>query len=274
MMTRQRVDELLTQQEYFSTQEEAARAILAGEVFINDAAHRKVLKPGEQLSDATTFDVKTIKQYVSRGGEKLKGALSAFNYDLSSKNVVDAGASTGGFTDCALQEGAAHVSAIDVGYGQLAWKLRNDQRVSVYERMNIREADAGAVGGPFDVAVADLSFIPLDRVLPALIELVNQRGDLIILVKPQFEAAQSEIGHKGVVSGQSTHSRILADVLKDFARYGLTVCDVTFSPIKGPEGNIEFWIYASRQQAETSIFPHQYEECAARVVAQAYEVLG
>lgn len=273
-MVRLRVDELLTQQEHFSTKEEATRAVLAGEVFINDAAHRKVLKPGEQVSSQTAFDVKTVKQFVSRGGEKLKGALTSFSYDMTGKNVVDAGASTGGFSDCALQEGALHVSAIDVGYGQLAWKLRNDKRVSVFERLNIREAQADEVGGPFDVAVADLSFIPLGKVLPALIELVKPDGDLVILVKPQFEAAQSEIGPKGVVSGIETHGRILFEVLQDFQKFGLSIADVTFSPIKGPEGNIEFWIYAQKKPSEQHLSQDDLQKRAHEVVALAYEVLG
>ena len=275
-MARKRVTELLVQQEYFNDAQEASRAILAGEVFLGDASHKKILKPGELVPDDSLFDVKTLKEFVSRGGEKLKGALSSFSYDMSNKRVVDVGSSTGGFSDCSLQEGAKSVAAIDVGYGQLAWKLRTDPRVAVFERTNVRNVTCEDVGGPFDVAVADLSFIPLERVLEPMMNLLTDAGDLIILVKPQFEAAKSEIGEKGVVENSSTHARILSDVVNDFLSYGLEVHDVAFSPIKGPEGNIEFWVYASKVVADASVpqSENDFYERVLEVVEKAHTVLG
>ena len=279
-MARERVDERLVALEYFASKQEAARAILAGEVFFADAAHTKVLKPGQQVSKECSFDVKTLKTYVSRGGEKLKGALRSFGYDMAHKHVVDVGASTGGFTDCALQEGASSVAAIDVGYGQLAWKLRTDERVSVYERTNVRLITPQDVGGPFDVAVADLSFIPLERVLDPIKKLVKSGGDFVILVKPQFEAAKHDIGSKGVVESIDTHVEVLTDVIHEFLDAGLKVHDVAYSPLKGPEGNIEFWIYASRLREEASTSEgtfHESYDCAAeekRLVEHAYKVVS
>lgn len=273
-MARMRVDNLLVQFNYFASREEAARAVLAGEVFYGDAAHRQVMKPGEQARPDTLFDVKSLKKYVSRGGEKIKGALRAFDYDMQGKNVIDAGSSTGGFSDCVLQEGARHVSAVDVGYGQLAWKLRVDPRVSVFERTNIRDVKAAEFGGPFDVAVADLSFIPLEKALPALIDVVAEGGDFILLVKPQFEAGQGEIGEKGVVTIKSTHERIVYDVMREFVASGQLLRDVTYSPIKGPEGNIEFWLYGSKVASDRAVDFAALEEKARAVVEEAYRVLS
>lgn len=272
-MARKRATELLVKQEYFSDAQEASRAILAGEVFLGDASHKKILKPGEMVPEDALFDVKTLKKYVSRGGEKLKGALRSFAYDMTNKRVVDVGSSTGGFTDCSLQAGAQSVAAIDVGYGQLAWKLRTDPRVAVFERTNVRNVSSADVGGPFDVAVADLSFIPLERVLKPMMNLLTESGDLVILVKPQFEAAKSEIGQKGVVEKIDTHARILLEVVKEFMSYGLTVHDVAFSPIKGPEGNIEFWIYASKTKHSEFTQSKDFSERVREVVENAHKAL-
>lgn len=272
-MARKRVTELLVQQEYFCDAQEASRAILAGEVFLGDASHKKILKPGETVPEDSLFNVKTLKEYVSRGGEKLKGALSSFAYDMTNKRVVDVGSSTGGFTDCSLQSGAQSVAAIDVGYGQLAWKLRTDPRVTVFERTNVRKVTSADVSGPFDVAVADLSFIPLERVLQPMMNLLTDTGDLVILVKPQFEAAKSEIGQKGVVENIDTHARILHDVVQEFMSYDLKVHDVAYSPIKGPEGNIEFWIYASKVERGACAQQQDFSQRVHEVVENAHAAL-
>lgn len=273
-MARKRADVVLVEQELFATQQEASRAILAGEVFFDTPAHDKVHKPGEQVDPSARFDVKTVKKYVSRGGEKIKGALSAFGYDMTGKHVLDAGASTGGFTDCVLQEGARSVSAVDVGYGQLAWKLRNDARVSVYDRLNIRDARPEDIGGPFDVVVADLSFIPLEKVLGALSEMVVDGGDLLLLVKPQFEADPENVGHHGVVRDQEVHKQVLTGALETCRDFGLTINDVTFSPLKGPEGNIEFWIYGSKEDPSQERSGLDISAVVLRTVDEAYRVLG
>lgn len=273
-MARKRVDVVLVEQELFASQQEASRAILAGEVFFDTPAHDRVNKPGEQVDEATRFDVKTVKKYVSRGGEKIKGALSAFGYDMTGKHVLDAGASTGGFTDCVLQEGARSVSAVDVGYGQLAWKLRNDPRVSVFDRLNIRDARPKDIGGPFDVVVADLSFIPLEKVIGALKGMVVDGGDFILLVKPQFEADPDDVGHHGVVRESEVHKQVLARVLETFESFDLTIHDVTFSPIKGPEGNIEFWIYGSKVAPTQEHGGPDISAIVSRTVDEANRVLG
>lgn len=242
-MNHMRADMRLVQSGLFPDAERATRAILAGDVAFDTESHERVQKPGQPVAIDARFLVTQTKDYVSRGGKKLKGALDDFGYDISHKRVIDVGCSTGGFTDCALQEGARSVCALDVGYGQLAWKLRIDDRVDVRERENIRTVDLEEIGAPFDVAVADLSFISLDRVLDPLRRAIGDDGEMIVLVKPQFEAEKCEIGDKGVVHDADTHIRVLTDAAREFLRCDMDVVDVTYSPITGPQGNIEFWIW-------------------------------
>ena len=184
-------------------------------------------------------------RFVSRGGEKIDAALSAFGVAVAGRRALDAGASTGGFTDCLLQRGAAAVVAVDVGRGQLAWTLRTDPRVTVLERVNVRALDPGAVGGPVDLLVADLSFISLVTVAPALAVLTTPDADLVLLVKPQFEAGRARIGKGGIVRDPAVHRAVLDEVVDGLARAGLGVRAVLASPIRGADGNVEFLVHVT-----------------------------
>lgn len=263
-MTRLRADILLVEKGFFSSRERARAAILAGEV---KAAGVPIMKAGELVDTGAEITLAEKKRYVSRGGEKLAGALDHFGLDVAGARAIDVGASTGGFTDCLLQRGAARVCAVDVGYGQLAWSLRQDPRVDVHERTNIRNADGVALSAPFDLVVADVSFISLATVLPHLQRMMDPHGDLVVLVKPQFEAGRANVGKRGVVKDPRVHSDVLRAVLSAMADGGLIVKGVTWSPIKGPEGNIEFWIWAAAAGEPCEVDPEA-------VVARAHERLG
>jgi len=242
-MARRRADAALAEAGHFASREQAKAAILAGRVKIGDAP---VLKAGAEVSDDVVFTVEPAQEYVSRGGHKLAGALDDFGIDVTGVHAVDVGASTGGFTDCLLQRGAAAVTALDVGYGQLAWKLRCDERVTVLERTNIRHVDGELAGAPFDLAVIDVSFIGLAKVLPHVESVLAPEGEVVALVKPQFEAGKGRVGKKGVVRDPAVHADVLASVAADAASVGFAVRGVTWSPITGPEGNIEFWMRLAR----------------------------
>lgn len=179
-------------------------------------------------------------QFVSRGGHKLAGALDAFGLDVAGRRVLDAGASTGGFTDCVLQRGAAMVIAVDVGHGQLAWSLRTDERVVVMERTNVRGLDAAAIGGPVDLVVADLSFISLRTVAPALLACATPTADFVLLVKPQFEAGRSRVGKGGVVRDAAIRRVVVGEVIDDLAVSGLGTIAVSVSALTGADGNVEY----------------------------------
>ena len=241
-MTRQRADVLLAERGLFPSREKARAAILAGEVRVGGEV---LSKAGTPVDPDAEIEIAERPRYVSRGGLKLAGALAKFPLQVDGRRAIDIGASTGGFTDCLLQAGAASVAAVDVGYGQLAWSLRQDERVTVFERTNIRHAEAYALGGPFDLAVIDVSFIRLELVLPKVVELLGGSGDLVALVKPQFEAGKGRVGKRGVVRDPQVHSDVLRSTLDSVREAGLVVRGLTFSPIRGPEGNIEFWVWAS-----------------------------
>jgi 23S rRNA (cytidine1920-2'-O)/16S rRNA (cytidine1409-2'-O)-methyltransferase len=263
-MTRRRIDALLAERGLFPSREKARAAVLAGEVRVNGEV---VHKAGELVADDARIELAERPRYVSRGGDKLAAALDAFGVDVDGCRALDVGASTGGFTDRLLKGGAAHVVALDVGYGQLAWSLRNDERVTVLERRNVRDADPDALGAPFDLVVCDVSFISLRTVLPKLTTLLAEHGDLLALVKPQFEAGKGRVGKKGVVRDASVHTDVLTRVVQAARDEGLVVRGLSFSPIKGPEGNIEFWLWAARTGP-----PAEMTEAA--VVAAAHEALG
>ncbi len=241
-MSRARLDVTLAERGLFPSREQARAAVLAGEVRVNGEI---VTKAGHAVVEDDVFDVAEKPRYVSRGGVKLAGALDAFGLDVAGLRAIDVGASTGGFTDCLLQRGVTHVVAVDVGYGQLAWSLRTDERVTVVERTNIRHADPAALGAPFELVVADLSFISVAKVLPALRALMAENGLLVVLVKPQFEAGKGRVGKKGVVRDPRVHLEVLRETVQAMNLGGLVVRDVTYSPIAGPEGNLEFWAYAA-----------------------------
>jgi 23S rRNA (cytidine1920-2'-O)/16S rRNA (cytidine1409-2'-O)-methyltransferase len=264
-VTRSRIDVILVERGLFPSREQARAALLAGEVRVSD---QPVTKVGQLIDEDALIAVAERQRFVSRGGDKLAGALDAFGLDVAGMRVVDVGASTGGFTDCVLQRGAESVCAIDVGYGQLAWSLRTDPRVTVFERTNIRAVEPAVLGAPFDVAVIDVSFISLRKVLPNLLSLISaENGQLVALVKPQFEVGKGRVGKRGVVREPLLHTEVLEASANAAAEAGLVVRGLTFSPIKGPEGNIEFWMWAARHGVPA-------EESARSVVEAAHAKLG
>lgn len=244
---KQRADLFLAGQGYFESREQAQRSIMAGEVFLDG---KLVEKPGQMINVGRIADPLSVKvqinrneqQYVSRGGKKLEKAINQFHLDVSGKVCLDAGASTGGFTDCLLQNGAAHVYAVDVGYGQLAWKIRQDSRVTVFERENIRHFEAARLPDRPTLITADLSFISLELVLTKFREIIgaNPDGDLITLIKPQFEAGKDKVGKKGVVRDRETHLEILERLMRNAPALGWVLVGLAHSPLLGPEGNIEY----------------------------------
>jgi 23S rRNA (cytidine1920-2'-O)/16S rRNA (cytidine1409-2'-O)-methyltransferase len=243
-VARRRADTALVDAGLFASREQAKAAILAGRVTL--AGSGPVLKAGADVPNDAVFEVEAAAEFVSRGGVKLAGALDRFGLDVTGMRAIDVGASTGGFTDCLLQRGATSVTALDVGYGQLAWKLRCDERVTVLERTNIRAVDAGVAGAPFDLAVIDVSFIGLGKVLPHVRPLLRDAGEVVALVKPQFEAGKARVGKRGVVRDPNVHADVLETVAREAADAGFVLADVSWSPITGPEGNIEFWMRLAR----------------------------
>lgn len=263
-MSRRRLDITLAERGLFASREQARAAIIAGEVRVNGEV---VTKAGHPVADEASLEIAEKPRFVSRGGLKLAGALDAFALDVSGMSAVDVGASTGGFTDCLLQRDALHVVAVDVGYGQLAWSLRTDDRVTVVERTNIRHADPDELGAPFDLVVADLSFISIAKVLPTLVALMARDAQLVVLVKPQFEAGKGRVGKKGVVKDPRVHVEVLREVVGAMNGAGLVVKGLTYSPIAGPEGNLEFWVHAGRSGPCTDFD-------IAEVVSAAHRELG
>lgn len=263
-MTRRRADVILVERGLIGSRERARAAIMAGDV---RAEGQPVTKAGQLIEDDADIEVRLRSDYVSRGGQKLEGAFGAFGIDPEGMSAVDVGASTGGFTDYLLQHGAVHVTAIDVGYGQLAWSLRQDPRVAVFERTNIRQVEPDVVGAPFDLAVADVSFISLVKVLPSIGALLRPGGQLVALVKPQFEAGKGRVGKRGVVREPAIHEEVLERVTEGVVAQGLVVRGLTWSPIKGPEGNIEFWLWASDEGESTDVR-------VPDIVRDAHEELG
>jgi 23S rRNA (cytidine1920-2'-O)/16S rRNA (cytidine1409-2'-O)-methyltransferase len=230
-LTRRRADAALVDAGLFASREQAKAAVIAGRVRIGE---HPVAKPGHPVDDDVVFCVEPAQEYVSRGGHKLAGALDVFGMDVAGANVVDVGASTGGFTDCLLQRGATSVTAVDVGYGQLAWKLRQDARVRVVERTNIRTIEGDLPGAPFDLAVIDVSFVGLAKVLPAVLEMLRDPAEVVALVKPQFEAGKGRVGKRGVVRDAAVHADVLRGVIAAVDGQGWAVVGLTWSPISGP----------------------------------------
>lgn len=243
-----RLDCLLVERGLAESRERAKAMILAGEVLVDD---RPADKAGAMVPDHATIRVRGGgNPYVSRGGLKLRGALDAFNLSVRGLVALDVGASTGGFTDCLLQDGAAKVYAVDVGYGQLAWKLREDPRVVCIERTNIRHYGGEGIAEDIDIAVIDASFISLRIVIPPVLRLIKDDALILALVKPQFEVGRNEVGKRGVVRDPALHDRVLAETA-DFCRgLGLEVLGNCVSPLLGPEGNREFFLYLRKRPAE------------------------
>lgn len=241
-----RLDELLVEQGVFPDAGTVLRAVLAHEVKVDDVY---VTSAAVKVAPDAEIVVRGRKQFVSRGGHKLQGALDAFGQDVQGLNCIDVGSSTGGFTDCLLQAGAAHVACVDVNYGQLAWKIRTDERVSVFERTNIKLADPGELGAPFDLIVCDVSFIGLAVLAPAFARLSRLASDgasasvFLGLVKPQFESRHDETDH-GIVRDEAVRARTVEEVRCALEREGFEVTGTIESPIKGAEGNVEYLVRA------------------------------
>ena len=233
-----RLDVLLVKRGLAESREKAKAVIMSGIVYVDG---QKEDKAGQTFADTANIEVRgsTLK-YVSRGGLKLEKAMECFDVSVKDKVCMDIGASSGGFTDCMLQNGAKKVYAVDVGHGQLAWKLRNDTRVVVMEKTNIRYVKPEDIGESIDFASIDVSFISLSKVLPSAYNLLGERGEIVALIKPQFEAGREKVGKKGVVREKSTHIEVIQNCFAYAKENGFFVRELEFSPVKGPEGNIEY----------------------------------
>lgn len=278
-VSKERIDVLLVEQGFFDSREKAKAAIMAGLVF---GGQERIEKAGTKIPRDTVLSVKgAIHPYVSRGGLKLEKALKRFGIGLTGRTMLDIGSSTGGFTDCALQHGASYVYAIDVGYNQLDWSLRNDERVNVKERTNFRYMTPADLDGPKpDFASIDVSFISLKIILPPLLELLERPADIAALIKPQFEAGREKVGKSGVVRDPKVHLEVLETVLSFAEDLGYSLADLTFSPITGGEGNIEFLAHLRLYEQfgpqeeltdDRSLF---LRDTAARVVREAADTFA
>lgn len=244
MQQKERLDVLLVNRGLSESREKAKATIMAGLVFVKQ---QRVDKAGTKLPVDVEIEVKGNPiPYVGRGGLKLEKAMELFPIDLKGATMMDIGASTGGFTDCALQNGAAKVFAVDVGYGQLAWKLRTDDRVVNMERTNIRNVTVDAIGSPVDFISIDVSFISLLKIMSAVVPLLAPGGSMVTLIKPQFEAGREHVGKGGIVRDVTVHRDVLRRVIGGIADAGISPRGLTFSPIKGADGNIEYLLYSTK----------------------------
>jgi 23S rRNA (cytidine1920-2'-O)/16S rRNA (cytidine1409-2'-O)-methyltransferase len=266
---KERVDVLLVEQGFFESREKAKAALMAGLVF--DGTER-IEKAGSKIPRSTALTVKgSLHPYVSRGGLKLEKALKHFAIDVTDAVMIDIGASTGGFTDCALQNGASHVYAVDVGYNQLDWSIRSDERVTVMERVNFRYLQKEELIGPGlpRFASIDVSFISLKLILPPLADILLPDGGVVALIKPQFEAGREKVGKAGIVRDSAVHREVLQTVLLFAAEAGFALQGLTYSPITGGEGNIEFLAYWKLTGQPEQPEPSRYDELIARTVSEA-----
>ena len=264
---KERLDVLLVQRGLAPSREKAKTMIMEGNVFVDQQREDKA---GSFFDVEAKIEVRgNTLRYVSRGGLKLEKAMEAFGLDLSGCVCMDIGASTGGFTDCMLQNGAAKVYAVDVGYGQFAWKLRQDPRVVCMEKTNIRYVTPDQIGEPLDFASVDVSFISMTKVLEPAKALLREGAQMVCLIKPQFEAGKDKVGKKGVVREQSTHREVIEKVIAYARGLGFRVLHLDYSPVKGPEGNIEYLVHLANDNLPES------EETAdvAAVVRMAHEAL-
>ena len=250
-MAKERLDVILAEKGLFETREKAKRAIMAGIVYVDNT---KADKPGERYEDTCSFEVRgNPLKYVSRGGLKLEKAMKSFDIHLDNCVCMDIGASTGGFTDCMLQNGAIRVYSIDVGYGQLAWKLRNDEKVVVLERTNFRYLTKETVNELIDFASVDVSFISLKIIVPVLKQFLKDDAFAVCLIKPQFEAGREKVGKKGVVRDPEVHKEVIKSICELMIENCFEIKGLSFSPIKGPEGNIEYLIYVQNKKEPVEV---------------------
>ena len=265
MKIKKRLDVLLVEQGYADSRTKAQAIIMSGQVYVDG---QKADKPGTSYEEHVSVEVRGAAcPYVSRGGLKLEKALRDFGVKPEGYVCSDSGASTGGFTDCLLQQGARKVFAIDVGYGQLDWKIRSDPRVVVMERTNVRYVTPEQLGEPLDLSVVDVSFISLRIVLPVIRTFLKPTGQVVCLIKPQFEAGKDKVGKKGVVREPETHKEVLDNFVALTQEIGFKILGLTFSPVKGPEGNIEFLAHLSLDEVDG------IEPDTAAVVAAAHDTL-
>ena len=267
MSDKMRLDVAVFERGLAETREKAKALIMAGSVYLNG---QKALKGGAAVKDTDIIEVRGAgNPYVSRGGLKLHKAVQNFGLSLEGCVCMDIGASTGGFTDCMLSNGAAKVYAIDVGYGQLAWKLRCDERVVNMERTNFRYVTHEQIPEQVDFASVDVSFISLRKILPVMRELLRDGGRAVCLIKPQFEAGRENVGKKGVVRDRAVHESVVASITEFAVESGFNVCNVDFSPIKGPEGNIEYLMLVEKSDSAAML----WQGSAAELVAASHEQL-
>ena len=246
MATKIRLDTAVFEAGYAESREKAKALIMAGQVYVNN---QKSDKPGTAIKPDDVLEMRgAAPKYVSRGGLKLEKAVENFGFSLEGKICADIGASTGGFTDCMLQNGAVKVYAIDVGYGQLAWKLRTDERVINLERTNFRYVTNEQIPDPLDFCSVDVSFISLSIIAPVMRTLMKDGGEAVCLIKPQFEAGKEKVGKKGVVRDPDVHEEVVERIFNMMLELGFTVLHLDYSPIKGPEGNIEYLIHIRKTE--------------------------
>lgn len=259
MSEKKRLDTALFELGFTESREKAKALIMAGQVYVNG---QKSLKAGDNIKPDDKIEVRGEKMpFVSRGGYKLDKAMKSFNLSLDGKICMDVGASTGGFTDCMLMNGAVKVYSIDVGYGQLAWKLRSDSRVINLERTNFRYVTREQVPDEIDFSSVDVSFISLKLILPVMFTLLSDDGEAVCLVKPQFEAGREKIGKKGVVRDKGVHLEVIEKCIGYARENGFKIKGLDFSPVKGPEGNIEYLLYITKQEfVEQEIYPEAVVE--------------
>ncbi len=267
-MAKERLDALLVKRNLVQSRERAKTTIMAGLVLVDG---QKIDKAGTMVKPEAEIRVLGNNlPYVSRGGLKLEKAIKEFGVSLKGKVAADIGASTGGFTDCMLQNGAVKVFAIDVGYGQLAWSLRTDERVVNMERTNVRNVTPEQLGQPVDLASIDVAFISLEKVLPAVKEMLQPKGEIVALIKPQFEAGREKVGKKGVVRDAKVHEEVIFRIVALVRQMELVPKTLTYSPVKGPEGNIEYLIWLSKDQDEQDMVT---DELVLETVKAAHGVL-
>lgn len=268
---KERLDVLLVKRGLAPSREKARAVIMAGEVFVENQREDKA---GQTFPDTVHIEVRGKKQkYVSRGGYKLERAMETFPISLEGKTCIDVGASTGGFTDCMLQRGARFVYAIDVGTNQLAWKLRQDERVKSMEKTNIRYVEPEDIGELADFVSIDVAFISLTKVLEPVRALMGKEAEMVCLIKPQFEAGREKVGKKGVVRDKGVHREVIRTVMEHAAGLGFSILGLDHSPIRGPEGNIEYLLYLKKEGGGTAPSPEEQERAVAELVDRAHETL-
>ena len=272
-MAKKRLDILVTERNLAPSREKAKALIMSGIVYVDNIKEDKC---GTLFNEDVNIEVRgNTLRYVSRGGLKLEKAMQEFPIKLEGSVCMDIGASTGGFTDCMLQNGAVKVFSVDVGHGQLDWKLRNDERVVVMEKTNIRYVTFEDIGEYLDFASVDVSFISLSKVLPVAFALLREGGETVALIKPQFEAGREKVGKKGVVRDPAVHAEVIKKVAEEVTEIGFKICGLTYSPIKGPEGNIEYLIYL-KKPAELTKHTADFDindEIIDRIVSESHTLL-